>query len=408
MMPKPNIQRRWTVVGFLGWIGVAIVAIHRSRAELRFPLAGLDFRPVRDAGLALRAGAPVYRVHDFVYPPTAALIGAAVSYVSFHRGEVLFTYLFVLSVAIAVFFMRRTMGTRPWVLAASAVLAALLLEGDLVVSTAFLDNIDLFLLLPLVAIIACWATGRWQAGAILLGVTLLIKPLLLPLLLIPLVTRRWRDAVLATAIGLSSALFIPLLANETSLLTVVQRLFHGSNLVGQNAVYNLSISGLGDWYHIPLVLTLVARVVVVAVLVACLVRTYRVNRNSEVAPNMVGPLAGMVLAGAFLAGPLSEDHYVVLLLPLGLTCLLARRTITNAVVGLAGLFAIYTGRYLHGLGGSSSLVQLRFVIVEVLIFVACSLATWIMALGPRDESQAVGKEGANRDRKNGTVDPVAR
>jgi len=78
-------------LGVLAWLAVVVVAVSRARGAAATPAAGLDLKPVRNAGLALRMGHSMY-VPGFVYPPPASLIGWVESFFSMHTDMVAYTY----------------------------------------------------------------------------------------------------------------------------------------------------------------------------------------------------------------------------------------------------------------------------------------------------------------------------
>jgi len=349
------------------------VAISRARGAISDPIAGLDLRPVRDAGLAVRAGNPIYGVPQFVYLPPAAVLGVLLTFVSLHTDVVVYAYLEVAIVAGTVFLLRAGLGRSRWTLLGAAAIAAALLEGDLVMRDARLENVSVLLVLPCLGVIYCWGTGRWRGGAMILAATLLVKPLLIALVIVPLLARRWTATALTIAVtALLGLMSLPLVKNLSAAGKVAGNVLRGSSLTGGMAVYNLSIWGWGQVHHVPSGLVLSARFLVVAVAVGCGVVFWR--RRPPVTVATVGPLAGVLLGATFLAGSLSENHYVLVLLPVAFSCLRAGSVVTRSLIVGAGLLAAYSSQYATFLGSSLPAVQTRFVVIELLVFVGSVIA----------------------------------
>jgi hypothetical protein len=361
------------VLGGLGWLVVVIVAVFQARATIAAPGVGLDLRPVRDAGLAVRSGHSIYDVPMFVYMPYTALVGVLLSLVSWHGAVVGYAYLEYAILASAVFLMRGALGRSRWTLLAAALIAAALLEGDLVVRDARLENISVLMVLPCVGIVLCWGTGRWRWGAVILAATLLIKPMLIALLVVPLLARRWTATALTVAVtAVLCVLALPLVPSVGAALKIADRVLKGSNLTGAMSVYNLSLWGWGHTHHTPTVVVVGGRLLVVVVAVACLAVVWRREQPMTVAT--VGPLAGLLLGATFLAGSLSENHYLLVLLPVAFTCLIATSVASRLLVVGAVVLAAYSHHYTTILGTSASAIQTRFVVIELLLFVASALA----------------------------------
>jgi hypothetical protein len=263
-----------------------------------------------------------------------------------------------------------------------------LLAGDVIGYGALKDdNASFLVLLPLALIIVCWASSRWNVGALILAATLLVKPLLLPLLLVPILARRWRATAIAAGVTvLGLLLSAPLAGGASGPMEVLKRLSRGSGLTGSSSIYNMSLGGLGEWRHLPEGLVLSARIAIALVAIACIVAVWRLRPPMTL--SVIGPLTGVLLGATFLAGPLSEKTYVPLLLPAALTCLLARRHVITGLVIASGLVAAYNSK-LFGIGYDGTAWQLRFVTVEVLVFEASVLALRVAVLSvlPDDASR---------------------
>ena len=74
------------------------------------------------------------------------------------------------------------------------------------------------------------------------------------------------------------------------------------------------------------------------------------SRQPRVSLEVVGPLSGVILAGVFLAGPLSESNYLFFLIPGAMTAVAVRSHVARLLLFGALLTAAYASFYFHGLG----------------------------------------------------------
>ena len=248
-------------------------------------------------------------------------------------------------------------------------MAGLLLRGDLVTSILWLDNASVFLVLPCAFILVRWGDTKWRSGGIMLGLTLLLKPVLLPLILLPVLLRRWRTAGEALGVALLGILIsLPLTNGVESIGEVARRLAGGSSLTGWQAVYNTSLVQIGDYHHVPPALTLVARLVVLAVAGWAITRVVREGR--ETSRTQVAALGTLLLSTVFLAGPLAENHYVLLLIPGALLMATLRDRLVLGLLAGAFVLAAWPAAYAHGVGDSDVTMQARCVMIQLFLFAA--------------------------------------
>ena len=366
-----------TVLGVVGWIAVAILALWRAHAALGNGSVGWDLNPLRIAGDDLRSGHSIYSNPNFVYPPPAALVGWALSFARPHTVAAVYTYCEVIAIGLTVLVLRGCLRPQRWQLAVSAVVAGLLLRGDLVNSILWLDNASVLLVLPCAFVLVRMGDGKWRSGAVVLGLTLLLKPVLLPLILVPLVLRHWRavaETIGVVVIGLLVS--VPLTNGAGSIGQVVRHLAGGSNLTGWQAVFNTSLAQFGDYHHVPTGLTILARLIVVATAGMAIVRVTRGTRNPT--RPLVVALGTLLLSAVFLAGPLAENHYLILLIPGALLMVTLDDRLVLGLVVAALAVAAYPAAYAHGLGDSVVSMQARCVVIQLLVFAAAVRAsmTW--------------------------------
>ena len=372
--------------GAAGWLAVLVLAVGTVHTAVGDPSAGLDLRPVRAAGTALRTGHPIYGVPRFVYPPPAALVGWVESYLPVRTDVAVVTALEVLGVAATVLLFHRCLRPHRWSLPIGALVTVLLLEGDLLAGVLWLDNASVLLLVPCAVVLRLWGRGRWAAGAAVLAATFLVKPVLVALVAVPVAWRRWRTALLAVAVPAGVVgMAVVASGNLASALRIGVRLDGGSILVGRQSVYNLSLAGLRDRHHLDGTLVGLLRLAVVAGAALVVVRCAR--RRITVTPVTVGAAGALALSTVFLAGPLSEDHYLLLLLPGALAA--ADGSSRAARVLLAGALALagYPSSILPAMGPVAH--QVAYVGIELLVLVASALT--LASTGPGTGTPRTGE-----------------
>ena len=373
------------VLGIVAWLMAAVIAVSQGHRAAATPAAGLDLHVYIVAGQALRSGQPLYQLHPaaaslrFVYPPTAALLGMAASYFRFHQVMTTYAYFEVAAICVTVFLFRRCLRPTRWQLVGSAIVAALLLKGDIAVADLWLGNFSFLLVLPCAYVILRWGRARWVSGGVALALTLLIKPLLLPLVLIPLLYRKWKSVAIAAAVTCAGVLLmLPFVGDPDAIPGTLTKLSERSNLTGRLEVYNSSLSALGNVHHLNSIIILLARLVIIGLAIAVIAMI--VCRQPRVTLEVVGPLSGVILAGVFLAGSLSEGHYLFMLIPGAMTAVAVRSYVARLVLLGALLTAAYGSVYFHGVGGSPAALQARCVLTELLVFGGCA---WALVAGLR-------------------------
>jgi arabinofuranan 3-O-arabinosyltransferase len=349
----------------LATIGVLITAVVMA---LRSPYLGDDVWPLLRAGHAVRDHKSPYDAafsklpsneNAFVYLPSAAIVFTPLSYLSRTTASSLMVLLNAASLLAWVGILTRRFVARRWIILLGALGAALVLSSLIAAETLPSGNVTILLVLPAFWIIELWVGDRWKAGALLLSATLLIKPLLLPLLLIPLVRRQWKAVVLAV---LPAAVLTVLASWATGTLSDLPRLFSflasGNGLTGNRAAFNISLRAFGQVHGLE-PLTFVLRGVALGAVCYCLWRFAVGCASFHV-------MGWVLLLGAFLAGSVSEPHYMFLVLPAAYELLSQRRSGWVSAMCLTGLLLLAFPR---GFTGDIALLQVRHVATEIILFV---------------------------------------
>jgi hypothetical protein len=267
---------------------------------------GIDYLPLRDAAGALLAGRSVFGDPLFVYPPTAAvvLLPTAIGPVAGAFAAWVLAGVAALLAAAGLIARQAPRVHRP---AVFGVATMGLLGGVIASRSVFLGNLSELLVPIAVGVLFSFHRGRWVLGCTLLAGSLLVKPLLAPLVLVPVLHRRWR-ALLVTMLpgGVLLGLSMLLLPGGRDFPRVLRYCLTGTNLHGANAANNLSLRGWAEGRHAPHLLGVAAAVAALATVVAVVGRRMRAAER----PSPVW-LGAVLLFGTFLAGGISEVHFLL-------------------------------------------------------------------------------------------------
>jgi Glycosyltransferase family 87 len=353
------------------WLAVAGLCWLQWQRALTMPNPGYDLTPLYRAGWAVRRGQSVYDVHMFVYPPTAGAM--ALPLTAGERQGVLSAGIAVaaaLIVAVAALSVLAFLPPGWWRLPAAGCLALGMVGSALANQTVRLANVSLLLAPLALTIVWLWARRRWNAGCALLAATLLLKPLLAPLLVIPLLARRWRPVLASLAVSVALLIVtLPLAGGPGRLREAIDHVAHGSVLVGRFAVLNLSLSGFSTVHHLPGYVVLAARLAVVAACGLAVIGFLRRRRAWDLAE--LSWLSAVLLLAVFLAGSLSENHYLLILVPAAVAVVAVSNSGVARVLGAVALLLMMVPLWrLH-----PATRQELWLAAEVLLLVAVVLAS---------------------------------
>lgn len=393
----------WAALTLLAWLAAAAAGVLQYRHALTVPYVGVDVRPLRGAGEAVLRGQDVYTVHNFVYPPSAAVLSVPLTAVDpsvLVRASVVVAELAIAALALGAVWV--AVPAAPYRPALAGALALVLIGSYVSYHALALDNVSV-LLAPVVAALA-WLLGsrRWWWGCLVLVATLLLKPLLVPLLLVPLLARRLLPLLVPlVAAGILVIACLPLTGGWARIGEVTGSLLRGSLLVGSRAGNNLSFAGFATVHHLPAgTLTALRVAVVVTALAACTAAGVRPRRWD---PAQVAWLATALLLAVYLAGNLSEVHYLYALVPGAVG--VAARSRSRPARGLGLVALVLLGLPLWGLPTTSE--QALAVAAETTLLAAVTLALVVAAL--RDRRQPPTQDGATRAAPTvGSTPPAAR
>jgi hypothetical protein len=347
-------------------LAIAVVIAGLELAAVLSPTAvGLDFVPLRHAAQALPHGRSIFGDPTFVYPPTAAVVLLPTALGSEPTAFRWWVLAGAAALGFSAWMISRTAPPgRRLLFAGVAVLT--LLGSSVAHRSLFLGNMSELLVPLAVGALVAFDRGRWTLGCALLAVSLLLKPLLLPLLAVPVLRRRWTDLIrtMVPAVLLLAAAvrYVP---GGRQFPVVLRYCFGGTDLHGANAVNNLSLRGWAEGQHGSHVLALIGSAMVV-LLIACRIRA--VPHTGE-RPSAAW-LGSVLLIGAFLAGSISEVHFLLVAMATTLLHLASRPRFWGAFVpGLVvlGLPAAYTSMFSTSAGAQNWLVAGELLLLTALL-----------------------------------------
>jgi arabinofuranan 3-O-arabinosyltransferase len=281
--------------------------------RLAHPHGGLDLHVYWQAAQDMARGLSPYAVRRFVYPPFAAVVFTPLGHLSWPVAKLIGCVVAVAAIVLTVVISARALGVRPtsWSVAALTVVIA---AGHLFSASVALGNVSALIAVLLACFYLAVARNHdWAAGAVL-GASIAIKPMLLPVLVVPLLWGRWRalfgvvlSAAACTGVG---ALVVP---NSGWFVTRALPYLWRAHPARFDPL-NSTLSAVGHIAEVPTDVILLSRVLVIAAAaaVAVVVRIRR-PRLDGVAAVTVG---SAVLLAQFCAGGLTEDHFLLTLIPL--------------------------------------------------------------------------------------------
>jgi len=381
-MPIPATRAQLIVV--MQWVLAAVcvaLCLHVAITQINqasLPGDGADFRPVYGAGSALLHGRSLYSVARFVYPPTAAALFMPLTLASFAHAYDAWLVLSAIAVAGAGALALSPWRSRTWLLL-TPVAAVVMLRSDYFTRTLWLGNISLVLAPFAVGVLLLYENDEWEWGSALLVATLLVKPLLWPFVLIAPLRGRWRALAWPLLAGvLLLVVAVVAVPGASSYGHILRYLDSGSSLTGSLGFLNDSISGLAQWQHLEL-WGWIARALVVAGAAWALLRWAPRSRS----PGAAAAAGALALLAVMLAGPLSEDHYLLVAAPCVLAALaLDRRWSLAGVIALPALVLFgLPAAYISSAAAGYDVMQVRTVLLELLL---AATAAELLRAGARD------------------------
>jgi arabinofuranan 3-O-arabinosyltransferase len=224
-----------------------------------------------------------------------------------------------------------------------------------------------------------------MAAAVAIGLSISIKPLLVAVLLVFLLARRWKAFGLAVAIPvLLNVMGIALVAAPRQVLSKLPSLLNRS---GSGITYNSAWVDVARSFGLPEGATILLRI---ATVVLVLVAAWLAWTRLADARLRIITTTSVLLMGEFLAGTLSEYHFMLTLVPLGMTVVIAgsaMRSVTG-VIGIAwAMDALAPPPAVLGLGRNANDSAFRAIGMSLLILTVTVLLVRRWRLRDDSESQ---------------------
>jgi arabinofuranan 3-O-arabinosyltransferase len=343
--PRTSAPSVATVLRSVLWPAAILSVLHRSIVLTMNGNITDDFKPVHLAASNFRRGLDVYNERfDFVdphylYPPGGTLLMAPFGYLPFTPSRYLFILINTVAILIAWYLLLRLFNYTLASVAAPALLLAMFCTES-VTSTLVFTNINGCVLLAEVLFLRWMLDGKvghqWWAGLVI-GLTLTLKPVLGPLLLLPLLNRQWRTLV--------PAFIVPVVVNVAAWPLVSDPMDFVTKTLpyigGVRDYFNSSIEGNGVYFGLPTWLIVFLRLLFTVLAIGAVWLLYRYYRTRD-------PLfwftssSGVLLVWSWLALPLAQGYYSMMLFPFLMTVVLPNSLIRNwpAWLGIYGFMTL--------------------------------------------------------------------
>lgn len=267
----------------------------------------------------------------FLYPPSCALIFRPLAALDRHQAALLGLVVVALLAWVAVGVAAAGLGFKPWGFVA-AITLFLLTFTQAITGELSLENASVLCALGLALFYLLALRGQWTAAGVVLGLSLAVKPLLVAVVLVLVIERRWK--ALLAALGVPAALNFAgmvLVPHPTEVFAKLPSLLDRS---GSGVNFNSAWVDVARTLALPDGISILLRLVTVALAIAAALLARQ--RLSDPRLRLVTTTSALLL-GLYLAGTLSEYHFMITLVPLALTAALPGSPVRNpsGVLGVA-------------------------------------------------------------------------
>jgi arabinofuranan 3-O-arabinosyltransferase len=346
------------------WAGAATSWVLLYRLLDPQKTLGWDLLTTWRAEKAFAHGGEPYAVKAFVYPPSCLIVLRPLAGLTRHEltvGGLLATAVIACA---AVMIAAVAIGARWWGPTAAATVLLLSFTGAMRGEMS-LENTSVLGFLALAVFFFFALRDHWYVAAVAIGLSISIKPLLVVVLLVFLLARRWKAFGLAVAIPVVlNALAIALVSAPLQVLNKLPSLL---NRTGSGVTYNSAWVDVARSFGLPEGATILLRIA--TVVLALVAAWFAWTRLADPRLRIITATSAL-LAGEFLSGTLSEYHFMLTLVPLGMTVVIRGsviRTVTG-VIGIAWVMdALAPPPALLGLGRNANDSAFRAIGMSLLI-----------------------------------------
>jgi arabinofuranan 3-O-arabinosyltransferase len=346
------------------WAGAAISWVLLYRLIDPEKTLGWDLLTTWRAENAFAHGGEPYAVKAFVYPPSCLVLLRPLAALDHHQltvgGLVATAVIACASVLVA----GVAIGVRWWGPTAATTILLMSLTGAMRGEMP-LENVSVLGFLALALFFLFVLRDHWYAAAVVIGLSISIKPLLLAVLIVFLLARRWKAFGVAVAVpALLNAAGIGLVSDPGQVWSKLPSLLNRS---GSGVTYNSAWVDVARNLGLPEAATISLRVVTVLLVVAAAWLAW--TRFSDARLRII-TATSVLLMGAFLAGTLSEYHFMLTLVPLAMTIVIPGSPIRSVtgVIGTAWVMDVLAPPpALLGLGSNANDSAFRAIGMSLLI-----------------------------------------
>jgi arabinofuranan 3-O-arabinosyltransferase len=392
----------------LTW-GLLLLRIDRTDSELGWDLVTVW----RAEGVFAHGGQPYNRAATagrlYLYPPSSLLVLRPLAVLSLHEVAVLGL---ISTAALAwgtVVVTSAALGRRWWGLTSAVVVFALRWAQPMVAELK-LDNVTVICTLALAVFFLLMVRGHSAAAAAVIGLSLAVKPLLLPVVVVFLLARKWRDFGIAVAIpAVLNAIAFAVVADPNQVWQKLPSLLDRS---GAGTVLNSAWVGVAQILGLPGFAATLIRIATVAIVVAT--AWWAWNELSDSATRLI-TTASVLLIGAYLAGTLSENHFMMTLVPLAMTAVVAGAPMRwfTGWIGILWLMGLTPPASMLGLDTYSNLSAFQ-AFGMALVLVTIAVVLWHRRYGtgrpassvPADHLEAEGASAGHAQAGHGQAGDV--
>ncbi len=252
----------------------------------------------------------------FLYPPSCLLLLRPVAFVSLHVAQVGGLVLTAVMIWAAVMLSAHLLG-RPWWGLSAAIVVLALHWAEPATAELQLENVTVLCCVALAIFFLLGAREHWITAGVVIGLSLSIKPLFLSVLLVFVLTRKWRALAAAVAVpAVLNGLAFAVVKDPTQVFSKLPSLLSRS---GSGALLNSAWVDVFRTFAFPHWATILVRLATVAVALIAAWWSWRLLEDARV---RLVTTSSVLLIGAYLGGTLSENHYMLTLIPLAMSAVL--------------------------------------------------------------------------------------
>jgi len=324
-VPRPAVGAltlaAWSLAVF-SWIGL-------YRLTDRGSGLGWDLLTTWRAERVFAHGGAPYSVKAFLYPPSCLLLLRPLGSLTRHQLTVGGLAGTLVIAWVAVMLSAHALGKRWWGITAALTIWLLhfteAMRGEL-----SLENVTVLGFLALGACYVLALRGHWVAAGTAIGLSLAIKPLLLVVLLVFVLARQWKALVVAVVIpAVLNAVAFGVVADPGQVWSKLPSLL---NRAGYGINFNSAWVDVARILGLPVGVSILLRLATVALAVVGALLAW--SRLDDPRLQLV-TTTSLLIIGSFLAGTLSEYHFMLTLVPLEMTLIL-RGSPMRTVTGIIG------------------------------------------------------------------------